>query len=135
MAHNHPNWFVSSLASIFAGGLSCGIYTTNSPATVKYICEHAPLDLLILQNTQMLEILLKTEPQIGEMIKSFVLMEDVESSGKIISWKEMLDRGHQIPDEVLSEKEKEQAVNQACMLIYTSGTTGPPKGKKYFLKF
>ena len=33
MAHNHPNWFVSSLASIFAGGLSCGIYTTNSPAT------------------------------------------------------------------------------------------------------
>ena len=37
MAHNHPNWFVSSLASIFAGGLSCGIYTTNSPATGDWL--------------------------------------------------------------------------------------------------
>ena len=93
-----------------------------------YHSEHAPLDLLILQNTQMLELMLKTEPDIEKTVKSFVLMEDVKSSGNIISWNEMLDRGSNVDDSVLTEKEKEQAVNQACMLIYTSGTTGPPKG-------
>ena len=76
----------------------------------------------------MLELMLKTEPDIEKTVKSFVLMEDVKSSGNIISWNEMLDRGNNVDDKVLAEKEKEQAVNQACMLIYTSGTTGPPKG-------
>ena len=87
----------------------------------------------------MLELMLKTEPDIEKTVKSFVLMEDVTSSGNIISWNEMLDRGSNVDDKVLAEKEKEQAVNQACMLIYTSGTTGPPKGiyrvfQKIFLK-
>ena len=72
--------------------------------------------------------MLKTEPDIEKTVKSFVLMEDVKSSGNIISWNEMLDRGNNVDDSILAEKEKEQAVNQACMLIYTSGTTGPPKG-------
>ena len=98
---------------------------------MKYICQHAPLDLLILQNTQMLELMLKNEPEIGNMVKSFVLMEDVNRSENVISWQEMLEEGDKIDDKVLVEKEQEQAVNQACMLIYTSGTTGPPKGNKY----
>ena len=46
----------------------------------------------------------------------------------ILTWQELLENGRNIPDSILKEKEKEQAVNQACMLIYTSGTTGPPKG-------
>ena len=76
MAQNHPNWFVSSLASIFAGGLCCGIYTTSSPATVKYICGHAPVDVLILQDHHMLENLLEHEPEIHQMVQAFILMED-----------------------------------------------------------
>jgi len=36
--------------------------------------------------------------------------------------------GNEVPDTVLTDIEKSQAVNQACMLIQTSGTTGPPKG-------
>ena len=77
--------------------------------------------------------MLKTEPEIENIVKSFVLMEDVKSSGNVISWNEMLDRGSNVDDSVLAEKEKEQAVNQACMLIYTSGTTGPPKGTVYLI--
>ena len=29
MGANCPEWFISSVAAIFAGGLSCGVYTTN----------------------------------------------------------------------------------------------------------
>ena len=57
----------SSLASIFAGGLSCGLYTTNSPATTKYICQQAPLDFIVLQDIQMMEEMLKNEPDIDKV--------------------------------------------------------------------
>ena len=62
-------------------------------------------------------------------------MEDSSSQRKspacsenILSWTEVLEVGNEVPDTVLTDIEKSQAVNQACMLIQTSGTTGPPKG-------
>ena len=118
-------------------GLSCGSYTTNSAMTLKYITEHAPLDLLVIQNRQLLDKLIQDEPELNEMIKSFILIDETgHSIGKnnILTWQELRENGRNIPDSVLQEKEKEQAVNQACMLIYTSGTTGPPKGKNKIYK-
>ena len=31
LGFNAPEWFIAQAGAIFAGGLSCGIYTTNSP--------------------------------------------------------------------------------------------------------
>lgn len=39
-----------------------------------------------------------------------------------------MELGKTISDDRLTESEKAQCANDACMLIYTSGTTGPPKG-------
>lgn len=39
--------------------------------------------------------------------------------------------GRNEPDTEIIQREKNQAVNKACMYIYTSGTTGPPKGMYY----
>ena len=99
--------------------------------TTKYICETAPLDILVVQNIQMLEKMLKVEPEINQMVKKIILMEDSSSQRKsenILSWREVLEIGNEVQDTVLSDIENSQAVNQACMLIQTSGTTGPPKG-------
>ena len=41
--------------------------------TTKYICETAPLDILVVQNIQMLEKMLKVEPEINQMVKKFIL--------------------------------------------------------------
>ena len=133
MAQNSPQWFVSSLASIFAGGLSCGIYTTNSSATVKYISENAPLDLLVIQNDQLLKKIIRDEPKIQENVKNFILVEEsisaLNSIKNVLTWNDMMAAGADLSDDILQTREQEQAVNQACMLIYTSGTTGPPKGE------
>ena len=37
LGFNSPEWFISQLAAIIAGGFSAGIYTTNSPESCKYI--------------------------------------------------------------------------------------------------
>ena len=90
----------------------------------------------------MLEKMLEVEPEINQMVKKFILMEDSNSirkspacSENILSWTEVLEIGNEVPDTVLTDIENSQAVNQACMLIQTSGTTGPPKGNpNYFTK-
>ena len=54
--------------------------------------------------------------------------------GSVISWKSVLDLGKEHSDGELEIREKNQAVNKACMYMYTSGTTGSPKGKTH-MKF
>ena len=46
-----------------------------------------------------------------------------------MGWKELMSLGKNESNAEISRREKNQAVNKACMYIYTSGTTGPPKGK------
>ena len=119
------------MGSLLAGGLSCGMYTTNSASTTKYICEQAPLDLMVVQNYNMLKEILKDEPAINDIVKFFILMDNDQCDTRkenVLTWKEMIDNGQKIKSEILNQREEQQAVNQACMLIYTSGTTGPPKG-------
>ncbi len=53
LLHNNPFCdfaprYVSSLASIFAGGLACGIHLTNSAEAVAFIVDDAPVDILVL---------------------------------------------------------------------------------------
>ena len=126
MSSNNPQWFLSSMGAIFAGGLSTGIYTTNTPVIVKYIVDHAPIDILVLENEFMLEELLKDQPDLKDMVKNFVLIQGQDS--RAATWTEMLEEGAKIDDKALDDIEDNIGVNQACMLVYTSGTTGPPKG-------
>ena len=54
MAANCPEWFATSYASIFAGGLPCGIYPTSSPEIASYICQNASADILMLDDLDLL---------------------------------------------------------------------------------
>ena len=54
MARNCPEWFVTSYAAIFAGGIHCGIYQTSSPEIVSYVCQNASASILLVENLEML---------------------------------------------------------------------------------
>ena len=46
--------YVTSLASIFSGGLASGIHMTNSAEAVTFVVEDAPVDILILEDEKLL---------------------------------------------------------------------------------
>ena len=54
MSANCPEWFATSYASIFAGGIPCGIYPTSSPEIASYICQSASADILMLDDLDLL---------------------------------------------------------------------------------
>ena len=51
---NCPRWFIADLASIFAGAVPGGIYTTNSPDQCHYIAEHSEANIAVVEDAEQL---------------------------------------------------------------------------------
>jgi long-subunit acyl-CoA synthetase (AMP-forming) len=46
---------------------------------------------------------------------------------RFMVWKDFLNLGKDVKDDIIKEKIKKQKSGKCCCLIYTSGTTGNPK--------
>merc|ERR1719466_260278 len=54
LGFNAPEWHISNMASVVAGGLAAGIYTTNSDEAVIYVLQHSRANILVLENEEQL---------------------------------------------------------------------------------
>ena len=66
-------------------------------------------------------------------VKAFVIwgentMPEGVSGPRFLLWKDFIQLGQGIKDEMVLARMAKQKPGQACCLIYTSGTTGNPKG-------
>jgi long-chain-fatty-acid--CoA ligase ACSBG len=118
LGHNAPEWHLSSIAAVVAGGLATGIYATNSQETVRHIVGHSRADVVVVADAEQ-AALVGPGPRL-------VQWEGRPGPG-VLSWPDLLLLGDSLPDSVLTDRLEAQAVNQPCMLVYTSGTTGNPK--------
>lgn len=129
LGFNSPEWFISDLATIFAGGFSCGIYSTNTAEACQFVAENAKCNIIVVENDTQLQKILKVRDQISSL-KAIVQYKGEPSSKyqDVYSWEELLEKGKLYSDEALEERSSQMAPNLCCTLIYTSGTTGNPKG-------
>ena len=70
LGFNSPEWAIADLGAILAGGLACGVYTTNEPEAVRYIVGHARARVAVCdgakQLKKFLDVLLKKDGRDGE---------------------------------------------------------------------
>ncbi len=52
---NCPQWFISFLGCIFAGGIGCGIYTTNSVEACEFILKDSNTEIVVVENKAQLD--------------------------------------------------------------------------------
>ena len=52
---NSPQWFISFLGSIFAGGIGCGIYTTNTVEACEFIFKDSNTQIVVVENKLQLD--------------------------------------------------------------------------------
>ncbi|KAI0214317.1 hypothetical protein LSAT2_000559 [Lamellibrachia satsuma] len=123
MGFNSPEWFFSSLGCIFAGGLSVGIYTTNTAEATKYVAEMARCNIIVVENDQLLEKVLQVWDRLPHL-KAVVqyIGEPKEKIPNVYSWKEMAGLAKEVSENALNNRLRAQAVNKACMLIFTVST-------------
>ncbi|XP_048402326.1 long-chain-fatty-acid--CoA ligase ACSBG2-like isoform X2 [Stegostoma tigrinum] len=129
LGFNSPEWVIANIGAILAGGLAVGIYATNSPEACKHVAHHCEANILVVENhNQLLKILQIAHllPHLKAIVQYKFAVE--EHKRNIFTWKEFLELGKSVSDEVLDEVIESQNANQCCTLIYTSGTTGVPKG-------
>ena len=122
--HNAPEWHVSNIASVVAGGLAVGIYTTSSVEGLQYKAAHSRANIMVVEDEEQLEKLLECRDTLSPHLQSIVQYTGQPSQPGVLSWSQLLQVGRDQPDHLLQERLDQQAVNQACMVVYTSGTTG-----------
>ena len=126
LGFNAPEWFIAQAAAISAGGISYGIYTTNSPQVCKYIADLSRTNILVIEDEKQLEKILAVKSELPNL-KAIVQYMGTPRTEGVLSWRELLQIGSKETDDKLEERLKRIAINQCCGLIFTSGTTGMPK--------
>ena len=133
VSENRPEWFVSDLAIMLAGGITVPAYTTYTEDDYKYLIEDCEPSLVIISNSEMLNKLNNTIDEKNFIRKVIVLdeLDKVLSNFKLIKKEKYLNFNTILSNNLLKEDKIEnnklKRTSPAC-IIYTSGTGGNPKG-------
>tara|TARA_A100001015_G_C14984265_1_gene710805 strand:- start:214 stop:1914 length:1701 start_codon:yes stop_codon:yes gene_type:complete len=123
LSENRPEWLISDIAIMNAGGITVPLFTTYSEKDYKYIINDCKPKICIVSNKFQLK---KIEKFISNEIKVLSIenindkIENIEDIFERFSKKENLS--------TLSKFNQNIARKDLACIIYTSGTTGNPKG-------
>ena len=123
---NCPEWSITDLAAIYAGGCPAGIYTTSSAEQCRYIASHAEAQVAMVENAAQLAKFLEIRDELPEL-KAIVLFEGTHDDERVHSWEDFMALGATVDDATLQARIDAQKPEDTCTYIYTSGTTGDPK--------
>ncbi|MDC0032151.1 long-chain fatty acid--CoA ligase [Pelagibacteraceae bacterium] len=129
-----PEWLFTDLGVICVGGISSGVYTTDSSSQVEYLVNDSKTSFYFAENEEQLDKILEVRDNCPTLKK--IIIYDLEglhdfSDPQVISFSELVKLGEAIdknhPDlfESLMSKVSPEDI---AILVYTSGTTGPSKG-------
>ena len=133
VSENRPEWFVSDLAIMLAGGITVPAYTTYIEDDYKYLIEDCEPSLVIVSNNEMLK---KLNNIINEkdFIKKVITLDEIakvtknlslNNKEKYLDYNFILSNNSLVGDKIENNKLKR---NSPACIIYTSGTGGNPKG-------
>jgi long-chain acyl-CoA synthetase len=134
ISENNPEWLYSDMGVLAAGGITVGIYPTDSPNQVAYVLNHSGAKFYIADDEEQLDKVLAVRDNIPDLQKIIIMdMEGLRhfSDSMAMSFGELLALGKDLDDkrpELFKERLKQSQPEDLAILIYTSGTTGPPKG-------
>lgn len=123
---NSPEWIISNMAAIFAGGMSTGIYTTNSPEACLHCAKLSNANIIVVEDEKQYDKIDQIRDQLPQL-KAVVQYSGVPKNADVLTWDKLMEIGTQEDDTLLENSLKRIAINQCCTLIFTSGTVGNPK--------
>jgi long-chain acyl-CoA synthetase len=134
IAENKPEWLYFDMGILSAGGVTVGVYTTDTSNQVEYLMNNCSAKFYIADDEEQLDKILEVRDDLPHLEKIIVLdMEGLRdfSDHMVMSFDELLELGKQHEKELsglLKERIDATKADDLAILIYTSGTTGPPKG-------
>jgi len=143
---NSPEWLISFLGCIAAGGLPVGLYPTDSPETLEFKAKDSGAAFIVVAKVGDLSlysdfidslpsvkaVIMWDGKGIHEDLPTPLLQKLNKPERPLLLWKEFMARGSgrsvgHFQAEV-EKRIKDIKPGQATSVVYTSGTTGNPKG-------
>jgi len=134
LSNTNPEWVYADMGVLCAGGVSSGIYPTDSAKQVEYLLTDSNSSVVFVEDDEQLDKVLEVRgrcPQLKKIVifdmegltdfrdpmaislDAFIAEGKAAMQGREALWQEMLDS---------------RKIDDLAVLVYTSGTTGPPKG-------
>src|SRR5882672_7938937 len=134
IANAVPEWVFADMGILCAGGVSSGIYPTDSAAQVEYLINDSATRVIFAEDEEQLDKILSCRMRCPTLQK--IVVFDMEGlSGfidpMVLSLAEFMALGHNHisgREALWEDMIANRGANDLAILVYTSGTTGPPKG-------
>jgi len=127
ISENRPEWLISDIAIMLAGGITVPAYTTYTEQDYKYLIEDCQPSIIVVSNNEM-HNKIKNIIYKKDFIKKVVTIEKIEEENyknKYLNFNSIIKKDLSESDKIKNLYLKRKS--PAC-IIYTSGTGGNPKG-------
>jgi long-chain acyl-CoA synthetase len=134
IANAVPEWVFADMGILCAGGISSGIYPTDSAAQVEYLVNDSRTTVIFVEDEEQLDKVLSCRVRCPTLRQIIVFdMEGLSgfTDPMVMSLAEFLAMGRNHIDgraALWDEMVASRGAGDLAILVYTSGTTGPPKG-------
>ncbi len=128
LGFNRPEWVITDLATMAAGAVPAGIYTTCSAPEVAYITQHCKAKVIVLEDKGQWDKINAERANLPDL-KHVIMMKgaDAIDDALVMTWEDFLAKAADTEASVVDERLAALKPDDLATLIYTSGTTGPPK--------
>ena len=135
IAESRPEWCVTDLAVLTAGGVTVPVYPTLTSGQVRYILNDCAAKVAVVSNRAQVEKIAAIRAQLPGFATVVVMDADGQAWPEgVMTLAEVAARGHRrlmtgaAEGRLFKERAAVIARDALATIIYTSGTTGEPKG-------